>query len=108
MGTMNNRRHKGTFHVGVCRAWLSMPENASLKDKRQILRSLIQKVRNKFDVAIAEVDAQDDWHLACIGISAVSGDPHHANEVLSKVVEFIEQSRSDAVLEDYELEVQAW
>ena len=98
-------RYKGTINVGVCRVWLRMPENASLKDKRQVLRSLMQRVRNKFQVAIAEVDAQDEWQMACLGISYVSGSEQHANQVLSKVVEFIEQTRMDAELLDYELEV---
>lgn len=103
-----NNHHKGTMHVGVCRVWLSMPENASLKDKRQILKSLMQRVRNRFDVAIAEVDAQAQWRQACLGITAVSGDAQHTNEVLSKVVAFIQESRLDAELYDYELEVQAF
>ena len=105
---MPQDRFTGTFHVGMCRVWLHMPENASLKDKRQILRSLIQRIRNKFEVAIAEVDAQDHLQIACLGIACVSSAEQHANQVLSKVVEFIEHSRSDAELYDYELEVQAF
>ena len=105
---MRKHRSGGTMHVGMCRVWLEVPENASLKDKRQVLRSLIQRVRNKFDVAIAEVDAQDRWQTACLGITTVSGDAKHANEVLSKVVDFIQDTRLDAQLYDYELEVYAF
>ncbi len=103
---MTPQKNNGTMHVGICRLWLEMPENASLKDKRQILRSVIQRVRNRFQVSIAEVDAQNQWTKACLGIAVVSGDAQHANEVLSKVVAFIQESRLDAELFDYELDVQ--
>ena len=96
------------MHVGVCRVWLHMPENASLKDKRQILRSLMQRIRNKFDVAVAEVAAQDEWTRGCLGIATVSNSAPHANEVLSKVVAFIEETRLDAEISDYEIVVEAY
>lgn len=103
---MAEERFKGTFHVGLCRVWLRMPENASLKDKRQVLRSLLERVRQRFQVAINEVDAQQEWQIACLGIACVSSSQQHANQVLSKVVDFIQHTRLDAELYDYELEVQ--
>ena len=96
---------KGTMHVGVARLWLRMPENASLKDKRQVLRSLLQRLRNEFHVAVAEVDAQDDWRLACIGVTTVSGDALLARQVLDRVVAFVQATRLDADLYDAEVEV---
>ncbi len=98
--------HRPMF-VGVCRVWLQMPENSSLKDKRQVLRSLTQRVRNKFDVAIAEMDAVHEWQTACLGVAAISNNAQHTNEVLSKVMRFIEETRLDAQLYDYQMEIHA-
>lgn len=91
--------------VGVARLWLRMPENGSLKDKRQVLRSLIQRIRNEFHVAVAEVAAQDDWHTACLGVSTVSSDARLARQVLDKVVGFVRETRLDADLYDYDVDV---
>ncbi len=93
------------MNVGVAQVSLRLPENLSLKGKRQVLKSIIARVRNKFDVAVAEVDNNDDWHLMTIGISAVSNDRRFTNSVLSNVVEFIEKARFEAEMLDYEIEI---
>lgn len=91
--------------VGACRITLHIPANHSLKGKRQILRSLLTRVRNEFGVSAAEVEAQDLWQRAVIGLAYVSNDASHANEVLSKAVNFIERARGSVELLDYELEI---
>ncbi len=93
------------MHVGVCRIRLRLPENLSLKGKRQVLKSIISRVGNKFNVAVAEVDDQDLWQLATLGISCVSNNKRHTNEVLSKVVNFITDSRFEIEVLDYEIEI---
>lgn len=93
------------MHVGVARVALHLAENASLKGKRMVVRSVAQRVRNRFNVAVAEVDTQDMWQVATLGIVCVSDDPRHSNEVLSKVVDFIEGERLDAEVGDVELEL---
>ena len=93
------------MNVGVAQVNLRLPENLSLKGKRQVLKSIISRVRNKFDVAIAEVDDNDDWQLMTIGISTVSNDRRFTNSVLSKVVDFIENARFEAEMLDYEIEI---
>jgi len=93
------------MNVGVAQVSLRLPENLSLKGKRQVLKSIVSRVRNKFDVAIAEVDNNDDWHLMTLGISAVSNDRRFTNSVLSNVVEFIEKARFEAEMLDYEIEI---
>ena len=92
------------MHVGIARVALVLAENGSLKGKRMVVRSVTQRVRNRFNVAVAEVDTQDDWHVATLGIVCVSEDRRHANEMLSKVVAFIESARMDADVGDVELE----
>ena len=70
-----------------------------------MLKSITTRIRNKFNVSVAEVEDQDLWQLMTIGISCVSNSGQHANEVLSHVVNFIVQSRLDAELLDYEIEI---
>jgi hypothetical protein len=91
--------------VGLCRVRLHLPENQSLKDKRQVVKSLINRIHNRFNVSVAEVDEQDRWQMASIGISCVSTSGQHAHQVLSTVVGFIRKERLDAELVDYEIEI---
>ena len=95
------------MNVGVCRIRFRLPENSSLKDKRRTLKSIIARVTNKFNVAVAEVDDHDLWQLATLGISCVSNDKRHTNEVLSRVVSFITESRFEIEMLDYQIEILA-
>ncbi len=90
--------------IGYCRVRLYLPENHSLKGKRQALKSIIDRVRGRYNVAIAEVDDHDLWQSATLGISCVSSEERHANEVLSRVIETIRLARAEAELLDYEFE----
>ena len=74
---------KLTFRIGHA---------ASLKDKRQVSRSLIDKVRNKFNASIAEVDTQDAHQILTIGIAAVSPDVAHAQKSLDEIIRFMEDT----------------
>ena len=94
-----------TMIVGVCRITLRLPENSSLKGKRQVLRSLTTRLRNKFNIAVAEVGDNDRWQIATIGLTCVSNDARHAQEMLDRAVQFVEQTRLDAELIDSEIEV---
>jgi uncharacterized protein len=93
------------MHVGVARIALHLAENASLKGKRMVVKSVAQRVRNRFNVAVAEVDTQDAWQVATLGIVCVSDDPRHANEMLSKVIDFIESERLDAEVGEVDMEL---
>jgi uncharacterized protein len=93
------------MHVGVARVALHLAENSSLKGKRMVVKSIAQRVRNRFNVAVAEVDTQDAWQVATLGIACVSDDRRHANEVLSKVLEYIEHERLDADIGQVEMEL---
>jgi len=82
-----------------------LPENSSLKGKRQVLKSITARVRNKFNVSVAEVDNHDRWQLATIGICCVSNDNRYTNEVLSKVVDFVIDGHFEVEILDYEIEI---
>ena len=93
------------MNIGVCRIELDLPASHSLKDKRRVVRSIVDRVRSRFNVAIAEVDNLESWKTATLGVTCVSNDSRHANEMLSRVVQFIEGSREEAVLAGYDVEM---
>ncbi len=91
--------------IGVCRVSLRLPENHSLKGKRQVVKSLIARLHNRFNVSAAEIEDHDSWQIASIGVSIVSNDERHADQVLASVLSFIRSERLDAELVDYETEL---
>ena len=78
---------------------LHLPDASSLKDKRHVLKGLKEKVRAKFEVAVAEVDHQDVWQRATLAVAYVSADARHANTVVSKALDFIEENVEGQVLD---------
>lgn len=93
------------MNVGVCKIKLRLPDNLSLKGKRQVVKSITSRLRNRFNVSVAEVGDNDLWQMATIGVCYISNDRRFTNEVLSKVVDFVNNSRFDAELVDYEIEI---
>ena len=92
------------MNVAVCRLTLRIPENQTLKCKRRTIHSLCTRVRNKFNVSIAEVDDNQRWQITTLGISYISTEARHANQVLSRVVDYIKDLRMDLELVDYSIE----
>jgi len=91
--------------IGALRVKLYYPDNLSLKEKRGRLKSISARLRSRFNVAVAEIDDNEVWQLATLGISCVSNNGRHANQLLSKVMDFIEANRGDAQVLDYKLEI---
>lgn len=91
--------------VGVCRLELRLPENHSLKGKRQVVQSLIARLQNKFGLAVAEVDNNDVWQIASLGLACVSASSAHADAVLRNAVRFVEETRPDLEVLDSEIEI---
>ncbi len=92
-------------NVGVGTVSLRLPENMDLKGKRMVVKSLIGRVKNRFDVSVAEVSDNDMWQLATIGFCCISNNKRHSNEVLSKVIAFIEGGGFDVEILDYTTEI---
>jgi hypothetical protein len=92
------------MHVGICTIWLTIPESNSLKAKRQVIQSLTDRLKGRFNIAVAEIEALDVHHEAVLGVVTVSNNPRHLNRVLSYVVNFIEETAL-AVLTDYQIEI---
>lgn len=91
--------------IGTCTIRLSLPAAQSLKDKRQVVKSLLARVRNQFNVSIAEVEGQDRRQQAVLGVACVSNSTSYAHGQLEAVVRFIEDQRPDIPLIDYEIEL---
>lgn len=86
--------------VSTLRIKLYAPTCHSLKDKRMIVKSLLQKARNKFNISIAEIEGQDYYQTIIIGAACVSNTRVQANTVLDEVMRFIEEN-TEAEITDY-------
>jgi len=76
--------------IGTLVLRLQVPDSQSLKEKRQVVRSLAARVRRTFNVAVAEVGDQDLWQAVELGVACVSTDARHADEICQKVLNFVE------------------
>ena len=81
--------------IGIARYDLFIAHSASLKDKRQVLRAVTMSVQKRFNVAIAEVDFQDKWQRAALGVSCVAESPTHCRRVLQSVERQISKAAID-------------
>jgi len=94
-------------NVGICKIRIRLPDIESLKGKRQIVKSLTAKLKNKFNISVAEVEDNDLWQSATIGVCFVSNDKRFTNEVLSKAVDLVVSNQGDYELLNYEIEILA-
>jgi uncharacterized protein YlxP (DUF503 family) len=74
------------MYVGSLRVRLLVRESRTLKDKRQVVRSIKDRLRNHFPVAVAEVDALEDRQLVVLGFAAVGNEARHVRQVLEEIV----------------------
>ena len=91
--------------IAACQMTLHIEMSASLKDKRQVVRSVLQRLRNQFEVSASEVATQESWQLATLGIAYVSGSAQHAQEVIEHASRYVEESRPDIVVSDVRTDV---
>jgi hypothetical protein len=90
--------------IGTGKIYLYANWVHSLKEKRMILKSTVAKVKNKYNVSIAEVENQDMHQSIVIGIACVSNDTRHANSMIQNVLDFIEDT-TEAIVEKEEMEI---
>ena len=91
--------------IGLCTVELSLPGVASLKGKRSITKSLAARLRKTFNISVAEVDNNDVWQSATLGIVCVSNRSDYTHGLLTKVVQWIETSHYDIAIIDYSIEL---
>ncbi len=90
--------------IGTCKVYLEAEWVFSLKDKRMIVKSIIEKTRHKFNVSVAEVENQDIHKSIVIGFACVTNEAGHANSIIDNVINFIEKN-TDAVITDTVIEI---
>jgi uncharacterized protein YlxP (DUF503 family) len=90
--------------VGTCLITLQLYGVNSLKDKRRILKPVLSRLPKEFNIAAAEVDHNDVWRTAVIGLAVIGNDTAYLHAKLEKAVAWIEQQRLDASVEHYSIE----
>jgi uncharacterized protein YlxP (DUF503 family) len=90
--------------IAACTLTIHLPGVHSLKAKRRILKSLLARLRNEFNLAVAEIDFQDVWQTACVALVAVGNNSAHLHRSLEHAVAWIEETRPDIVIELIEVE----
>lgn len=90
--------------IGTVIVELNLPGINSLKEKRRRIKSLLTRVRNKFNVSVAEVDYNDTHRRACLGIAVVSNNKQFADQVISRVINMIE-NENEMYIVDYQVEI---
>ncbi len=93
------------MHIAAAKARLHIHASSSLKDKRRVIHSVVSQLRNRLSVSAAEVDANDSWQTATIGISVVSDDFQTAERLLERALEFVERAAPEAEVVDVESDV---
>ncbi len=91
--------------IGILTLTLHLPNSGSLKSKRHVVSGLLRRVRQQFQVAAAEVGERDRWQLAQLGIACVSAEGSHADEVLARILSFVERSALEAQVTDVSTEL---
>ncbi|MEN9934902.1 MAG: hypothetical protein RLZZ387_1481 [Chloroflexota bacterium] len=91
--------------VGSCMITLHLPGVRSLKEKRSIVKSLLARMRNKFNVSAAEVASQDAHGRAVLGVACVSASGDYAQGLLEELVRWVEEERPDLTILDVDIEL---
>ena len=94
-----------SMNVGVCKLTLRLPENHDIKGKRRVVSSLCARLRNRFNVAAAEVSGVDSWQMATLGLVCVSNSSRHVDEMMRNVVAYVEGSRESLEVVAQEQEI---
>ena len=92
------------MHVATCQIQLGLDGVGSLKEKRRIVKSITSRLSNEFNIAVAEVDLNDVWQSAVIGVAAVGNDAGLLHSVMEGVVDWIDRNRVNAYVVDYGIE----
>lgn len=91
--------------IGSCTLELYLPGIQSLKEKRSCLKSLIARLHREFNVSAAEVDLNDVWQSATVGMAVVTNNAGHAEQLLEAVLGWIERNRPDITIVEAVIEV---
>jgi len=85
--------------IGVCSIKIHIPGSSSLKDKRRVLASIKDRIRQKFNASVAEVDAEDVWQSATLGVACVSGDKNRLAETMANIMSLVKNGAEYIVID---------
>lgn len=91
--------------VGLCTITLHLPGVSSLKEKRGIVKSMLAKLHNKFNLSTAETDHQDLWQSAEIAIALVANSELHIRKAIKSALDWLETNYPDAIITKHEIEI---
>ena len=97
--------HNTLMIIASCTITFQLEAVFSLKEKRRILKSILGRLPQKFNIAVAEVDHHDVWQTAVIALVTVGNDAAHLHSQLQKAVGWLEQQRPDVPIADYAIEI---
>lgn len=86
--------------IGTCMVEIMIHDANSLKDKRQVVKSIIGKLKSRFNISVAEVDLNEKWRRSVIGFACVTNDTVHANKQISNVLKFIERDTRVEIIDE--------
>jgi uncharacterized protein YlxP (DUF503 family) len=93
------------MNAGIFKIKIHLPENHSLKEKRRIVKSLMSRLRNQYNISIAEVDDHDLWQIATLGISCISNRNNHVDQTVNNIIKYIEQNYPELEIVHHEIEI---
>ena len=93
------------MYVGTCLLTIEIPEASSLKDKRSVVKSLIERARRELRISAAEVGMLDEWEVAEIGLACVSNSAAKADQVIAEAINWVERNLQEGNLGDYQTEI---
>lgn len=85
--------------LGVLRLVVRLPEAQSLKEKRWLIKSLVARIRNRFNVSISEIENQDKWQIATMAVAHVGDEQSHSNRLLDQVLNFADTVKQVEVID---------
>ena len=93
------------MHIAAARVRLHIHASTSLKDKRRVIHSVVSKLRNRMSISAAEVDVNDSWQSATVGLAIVSGDLRTLDRLLEQALSIMEQAAPEAEVVDTESDI---
>ena len=93
------------MHTGTCKIELYLPMNQNLKGKRRIVKSLSEQIRSRFNVSVSEIEDNELWQIATIGIAVISNKIIVLNQTFDQIFSFIESSNHDLNIISHDIEI---
>ena len=92
------------MHIGILQFTIEIPHAGSLKDKRSVIKSMKDRLRQRHNISIAEIDDHESWNVGTLGVVMVGTDVSYVNGALDKIVDALDEWR-DATLDDHQIEI---